>query len=105
MEDKIKELENQILKLKQENLFLQHKINLKNEDIIDDLKSIKKEIKEIKEININDDDDYKGGFIYKNQDNISEDDTFFIDLLLAFYDEIIEYVNLGREYDEIFGES
>lgn len=95
MEDKIKELEKIIIKLKQENLYLQKQLNLNDEDIIVDLKNLKKELKKIK---IN--DDTKGGYIFKNQDNIDKNDTFFIDLLIEFYEEIIELVNLGREYNE-----
>ena len=95
MDDKIEELEKIILQLKKENLYLQNQLSKKNRDVSDDIKELQKEMQNLNKISIN---------IFKNNSNendSNEDDTFFfIDILLCFYDEIIEYVNLGREYDE-----
>jgi len=95
MDDKIEELEKIILQLKKENLYLQNQLSKKNRDVSDDIKDLQKEMQNLNKISIN---------IFKNNSNendSNEDDTFFfIDILLCFYDEIIEYVNLGREYDE-----
>lgn len=93
MEEEILVLQKKIQILKEENLYLQRQLSMKDSNVIDQLKSIKKEIKESSY-------DEKGGYVFKTQDNIGVEDTFFIDLLLSFYEEVIEYVNLGREYEE-----
>ena len=93
MEEEILVLQKKIQILKEENLYLQRQLSIKNSDVIDQLKLIKKEINESSY-------DEKGGYIFKTHDNIGNEDTFFIDLLLSFYEEVIEYVNLGREYKE-----
>lgn len=90
MENKIEELNEIIRKLKEENIYLQKKLK-SNEPV---------ELDEDDYDSPLEDREGKGNFIFKNQNNCEEDDTFFIDILLMLYDEIISYVELARNYDE-----
>ena len=74
------ELKKQIIKLKEENLHLQN-ILYGNNNILGDIRKIEDDMKNI---NIN-----KTTKIY------------FIDKLLLFYDEVVEYVNLANEETNI----
>lgn len=89
MENKIEELNEIIRKLKEENIYLQKKLK-SNEPVELDEEDYDSPLE---------DRDGKGNFIFKNQNNCEENDTFFIDILLMFYEELINFVEIARESD------
>jgi len=74
------ELKKQIIKLKEENLHLQNLV-YGNNNILGDIKKIEDDMKSI--------------------NNKKSNQIFFIDKLLLFYDEVVEYVNLAQEETNI----
>lgn len=75
------ELEKIIVDLKKENLYFQSR---KTED----------KIKIYNDENFNDDN---ASHIFKNHENIKQDDMFFTDVLFQFYDQTIELLDKSRE--------
>ena len=75
----MEELKLQIMKLKEENLHLQKMVS-GNNDILGDIKKIEEDMKAVR--------------------RIRSEKLHFIDRLLIFYDEVIDYVNMSdKEVD------
>ena len=79
LENEKKILEEKLIELKKENLVLQcknpEKIKIYTENVPEN----------------------EGSHLFKNQENIKEDDTFFSDVLYQFYDLTVEQLDTARQ--------